>query len=271
MCAIILALLLTVLQATPSVPKPGDASQSTRVREFSTVSVNRDWADWGLWGFNGLLVIVGALQLYLLFGTLRAIQRQAEIMEEQAKAAKANASAAEANAIAAKEGAEATKQSIEMLIKKERPRIRIEPGKLTIHPPGDPLSIHETNYKVFCYGTTPAFIEDAYATVSITNSEEPPDARAVPMSLTPVLNQNPEGIEKSALVFQDLDPNVFEGVNERKLFAHFYGLIKYKDVFDRGHETKFRYLWRVTNLLSSRGGPYAFWMKHGPDTDNSET
>jgi hypothetical protein len=46
-----------------------------------TVSTKRDWADWGYWGFNLLLVGVGVFQVFLLWRTLAAIRRQADLME----------------------------------------------------------------------------------------------------------------------------------------------------------------------------------------------
>jgi hypothetical protein len=98
-----LAVLLTVMQASPPVPrKATDNStqataqiksngtdgnqQSVSISKLPTVTVaapKRDLADWGYWAFSGLLVIVGFLQVLLLWRTLRAIQRQADDMGRQ--------------------------------------------------------------------------------------------------------------------------------------------------------------------------------------------
>jgi hypothetical protein len=63
-----------------------NTEQPIRVTELPPVSVRpakRDWADWGYWVFSGLLVVVGGLQIWLLFRTLRAVQLQADIYERQ--------------------------------------------------------------------------------------------------------------------------------------------------------------------------------------------
>jgi len=56
-----------------------NAEQSVTISKLPTVTVSspkRDWADWGYWAFNLLLVIVGGLQVVLLWGTLRIYRRQ---------------------------------------------------------------------------------------------------------------------------------------------------------------------------------------------------
>ena len=84
-----LAVLLTVMQASPPVRKATDNSaqataqiksngtdgnqQSVSISKLPTVTVaapKRDLADWGYWAFSGLLVIVGFLQVLLLWRTL---------------------------------------------------------------------------------------------------------------------------------------------------------------------------------------------------------
>lgn len=47
------------------------------------MSVSRDWADWGVWVFSLLLVVVGGLQVWFLYRTLGAIKRQADLMDQQ--------------------------------------------------------------------------------------------------------------------------------------------------------------------------------------------
>lgn len=71
-----------------------DAGYTVGISKLPPAAVTKDWADWGVWAFSLLLVIVGVLQTLLLRGTLRAIQRQADLLERQ--------------------------------INKERPRIRVE-------------------------------------------------------------------------------------------------------------------------------------------------
>ncbi len=51
------------------------------IRELPPVTINtlKDWADWGYWGFSLGLLIVGGFQVWLVWKTLGAIKRQADI------------------------------------------------------------------------------------------------------------------------------------------------------------------------------------------------
>jgi hypothetical protein len=63
-----------------------NAEHSVAISKLPAVALDapkRDWADWGTWGFNLLLVAVGALQVVLLRWTLRVIRRQAKEMIRQ--------------------------------------------------------------------------------------------------------------------------------------------------------------------------------------------
>jgi hypothetical protein len=243
----------------------------SKLPPVTVVTTKRDWADWGYWVFSGLLVVVGGLQVWLLRRTLGAIQRQADLMERQTVATEVAADAANASAAA-------TKENIEILISKERARIRIEVGRLEIRPPDDPFPIHEVNYKVFCYGTTPAFPLASLATLSVTDSQKPANKPLpIRMSLPSVINPAAEGIEKSAILFDTLQQNGFDRIRKGELFPHFYGSIKYRDVFDRQREYRFRYVWRLSSWLPVPSNEHTkledlgSWFKCGAEGDNSET
>lgn len=60
---------------------PEDAEHTVGISKLPPVSVTKDWADWGVWVFSGLLVAVSFLQVWLLWRTLGAIKRQADIQE----------------------------------------------------------------------------------------------------------------------------------------------------------------------------------------------
>ena len=65
-----------------------DQSQSVSIRKLPAVSISKDWADWGVWAFSFLLVVVGGFQVYFLYRTLEAIKRQADAMDAQLQAMK---------------------------------------------------------------------------------------------------------------------------------------------------------------------------------------
>lgn len=87
----------THVKADSNAPVKSDSSQqhsadterSVGITRLPPVTLNpskRDAADWGYWAFSGLLVVVGSLQVWLLFKTLSAIQRQGDQMEHQTNA-----------------------------------------------------------------------------------------------------------------------------------------------------------------------------------------
>ena len=88
-------------------PGTENASNSVTIRKLPTVSVGKDWADWSYWGFGGILVIVGGLQVWLLRGTLKAVEIQGKHMERQTKALEDSVAIAKESAEAAKASAEA--------------------------------------------------------------------------------------------------------------------------------------------------------------------
>lgn len=196
-------------------------------------------------------------------GSVAAITTQSRIMERQAKASEDSVGAARDNAIVAN-------QSIEILVAKERARLKIEPEKLSLE--AGPLRVDGVSYTIFCYGTTPAFIESSWATVSVTESEQPSKVSfETPMSLKPVITPNYDGIKKETLIFQKPEGQLLGPINSGKLFVHFFGSITYKDVFGRPHGIRFRYLWRVIDIKNFDGTQFGYWMKVGIPEENLET
>jgi len=232
--------------------------------------------------FTKWLVIVGALQFLALivqafafWYTLDAVRTQANLMRVHAEHLENLVAAAKANS-------EAARDSVEMLISKERARIRIEVGRLEIRRPDDVFPYPEVSYKVFCYGTTPAFPLDSRATLIITDSQEPANkAFPIPMSFPSVINPAAEGIQKSALLFDTLQENASDRIRKGELFPHFFGSIKYRDVFDREREYRFRYIWKLSSWLAltiptpgtepPKLEDLGSWYKCGAANDNSET
>lgn len=203
-----------------------------------------------------------------------AINRQAGIMERQTAATEKSAEAARDNAIAAKEGADATKRNVEIIIAKERPRIRIELGKVEIARREDHIQLNEVEYIIFCHGITEAYILDSEGTAEITNSIDVPIHHSVPISLPTVIRPTTEGIRKNAFIFfVPKSEDTFEDIFSGRLHLHFYGWIRYKDVFERERITKFRYRYVVPQDMPKNldGSVFAYWSKYGPPEDNCET
>jgi hypothetical protein len=77
----------------------------------------RDWADWGTWGFNFLLVAVGGLQVWLLFRTWKTVRRQADWMRRQTVILSNYNRATREAADSAAKSAAATESTVELLNK----------------------------------------------------------------------------------------------------------------------------------------------------------
>jgi hypothetical protein len=208
-------------QANGDNQRKEDGQYAVRVRELPPVSVTRDWADWGYWAFGALLVLVGFLQVWLLYQTRGEIKRQADTMDRQgeklaeslaiaksaATAARDNAEAAHRQAdtmdkqtailgesvAAAKASAKAAQDGVELIISKERARLRVAmlPFDLSSNPtrveirggPTPLLQAHGLSFVVTSYGPTPAFITGSSAIGRLLETEDADCEADVPIPI----------------------------------------------------------------------------------------
>lgn len=215
------------------------------------------WSNWAL-------VLVGIGGVYAAVRTLAAISDQTGLLRDSTEAARRSAIAAIQNLTAFKD--------------KERARVRIEPGGVNVHPPEKKYATNNVQYKVFCYGTTPAFVEDSQVTAKITESLElSTNAEHMqPMNLSPVLAPTYEGIEKRAVIFEHPSGNLREGIENGELFIHFFGLVRYKNAFDGADDperiTKFHYVFGIASIGAALTGGPPGWRRYDYDEEaNRET
>ena len=196
---------------------------------------------------SALLLIVGTGGVYAAVRTLRAIEKQADLMERQ----------------------------IEASINRERARIRVKLEELKLEPLLEDRLLHGARYKVELHGPSSAFILDTLAYAYVSSSPEPEYSKVnPPMGLPPETVIKPEvpviELVTHILPNLNLSPSEIEReVRQWRSFIHFHGFIKYRDVFDREHETRFRYIWHVTDRAG--GTPFSYWKKCGTEDDNAET
>lgn len=247
---------------------------------------------------NWPLVAVAIWGILVARRTLKAIARQADIMERQTRAirrqalsmrrqttifrksvevAEKNVEAAQLGAEAAKEGAEATKRSIEMLVSKERARLRIDLKALNLSTKQfSGFSVYTVDFTVNIYGATAAYIVEsgcvAYALpLNAIDCEEPGSAVISPLHLFPsVIAPNSPPLEQFAFLFLDHEASLLPEIRENSFFVGVRGFIKYRDVFDQDRETRFRYVWKYDSMYGL-GGDFGHWEKCGASTDNYET
>jgi hypothetical protein len=282
-----------------------NAEHSIAVSKLPPVTVlptKRDWVDWGIWAFSGLLVIVGFLQWRVIKIQASLLRKHAVHLESLAIAAKNNAVAtqtvAEATqkttdgireqvdlmekqtkaivdtAEAAKFSAAAADKNLEMIISKERARIRVKPKELNLSP--KPLPIYGVDFTVSISGASAAFIIDAQCCAYSSPKEQIGvgyDAFTLQFEILDVISPNIAPINCSTIFLFGI-PDAADEIPEIKadrLFVELRGFIKYKDVFDRERETRFRYVWKFSPYAPMDGERFGYWEECGEEADNAKT
>ncbi len=246
--------------------RAGEPTQTVKVSELPPLSIAKDWSDRSYWLFTFFLVAVGGLQVFLLWGNLRAIERQANQMEHQTGILEKSVALAEKNA-------ETARQNIEMFISRERAHLRVEviPLEWPLQPGPAKLK-----YKVTLHGATEAYIMTSCARAEIMDSLEPQDdakwwpAMSIPQVIGPN-NRVVEAVAEGIYPKMNLEQPDIDAIDAGKKFIHFRGFIRYDDVFGTERMTRFRRAWEVSNARNPDGTRSAHWSKRGSPKDNSET
>lgn len=264
-------IVITQASAAPSSrPQPGgqtpsQSTQTVKISEFPPVSVAKDWTDQAYWVFTLFLVGVGALQVFLLWGNLRAIERQALQMERQTGILEKSVALAE-------KSADTARQNVEMFVNRERGHLRVE--LLPVQWP--PSGTVRVTYRVTLYGSTEAYITSSCARVEITDSPEPRDdgqwypAMTIPQVITPD-NRVQEAPVQGIFPKSNLEQSDIDAIDAGKKFIHFRGFVKYNDVFGAERWTRCRRMWEFAMLRNPDGSRSGHWSKRGGTKDNSET
>jgi hypothetical protein len=257
---------------TPSkaeIPKSDSADHATGIEQKTTK--NSYWRE----AFapsalsNWAVVLVGMGGIIAALSTLSTIRRQTEHIARQALSMRYQTTILRESAAATRKAAEATQKSVEIIINKERARIVVKPDKLSLR---EGSLIYAVEYKVFNYGPTFAFIDQNRAEVKISADRSLPQREfAFPMSLPEAIGPDTEGIKQNAFFLQNvrLDKGEIERILKEESFVHFFGFIKYRDVFQEVRETKFAYVWTFASLPPPPGAERnGFWMENGTEGED---
>ncbi len=245
---------------------PNTPSQTVKISDIPPISVAKDWSDQAYWLFTLFLVAVGALQVFLLWGNLRAIERQAMQMERQTGILEKSVALAE-------KSADTARQNVEMFVNRERGHLRVELTPLLWPPPAGTIKV---SYKVTLYGATEAYISSSCARVEITDSSEPGDdgqwwpAMSIPQVITPD-HRVQEAQVQGVFPKSTLEPSDIDAIDAGRKFIHFRGFVKYDDVFGAERWTRCRRTWELAMLRNPDGTRSGHWSKRGSAKDNSET
>lgn len=261
-----LAVLFLALQTPSGVPQQPAPSQNVRVSELPPVSVEKDWSDWSYWIFTFFLAGVGGLQVFLLWGNLRAIERQALQMERQTGILEKSVALAE-------KSSETARQNLEMFVNRERSHIRVE--LLPIAWPMQPGPAR-LPYRVALYGSTDAYVTGSCARAELTDSPDPgSDDRWWPaMEIPQVITPEQRAIEahvQGVFPKMALDEADIAAIDAGKKFIHFRGFVKYNDVFGAERWSRFRRVWELAPMRNPDGTRSGHWSKRGSAKENSES
>lgn len=249
-----------------TVQPSGPPSQTVRVSELPPISTSKDWSDWSYWMFTLFLALIGGMQVYLMWGNLRVVERQAATMERQNTVLEKSVELAE-------KSAETAKQNLEMFMSRERGHLRVEltPIEWPLKPGAPKLAYHVT-----LYGSTEAYVTSSCARAELTDSAEPVDdphwfpAMNIAQVITPD-KRVAEGHVQGVFPRMSLDQAEIDAIDAGKKFIHFRGFVKYNDVFGTEHWARFRRVWELSAVRNQDGTRSGHWSKRGGTKDNSET
>jgi hypothetical protein len=191
----------------------------------------------------------------------RVLDNQLKVMADQLTAVKDTASAACSSAAAARE-------TIDLMVCKERARLRVElqPFYLNFNAPSP------ARFQIQHQGSTDAFVLDSRAAVYVSDSRDPDrsaqSGRPVPLpavigALNPVITGED--------LLHPFTEEEIDRIRELKSFVHFTGSIRYKDVFEGEHETRFNRVWSIARMSNLNDEPFTYWEHCGSVDENQET
>jgi len=232
--------------------------------------------------FTEALALVAVLQLLTLIWqgfALRKILRgtsshahemehQSSVMDEQLKLMAEQLTALKDTASAASASATAARENVDLIVKKERARLRIElaPFYLNFGAPSP------ANYAVQHEGSTDAFVLSSHAAVYVSDSREPDPSLGTgkPMPIPSAITaQNP--VVTAQDVLHPFTEEEIDSIRQLKSFVHFTGFVRYKDVFDGEHETRFNRVWSIAQMNNLGQEPFTYWEHCGGADENRET
>ena len=270
--------------STSGAAAPGNSDAASSIGAVSDIRNSHD--DSGLevkltW-FTQALAVVAALQFIALLWQGYAIRKmlggitnqayemehQSTVMDEQLKIMAAQLTALKDTASAASASATAASESVGLIVQKERARLRIElaPFYLNFGAPSP------ANYAVQHQGSTDAFVLNSHAAIYVSDSREPDPSlgNGKPMPLPSAITPHSPVVLAQDVLHPCTEEEI-DSVRQLKSFVHFTGFVRYKDVFDGEHETRFNRVWSIAKMSHLGEEPFTYWEHCGGAEENRET
>jgi hypothetical protein len=265
----------TAARPSDSATSAGSASDLRSGPRDSELAIKLTW-------FTGALAAVAVLQFLALLWQGNAIRKmlgsttnlaqdmehQSRVMDEQLKLMADQLSALKDTARAASSSAAAAKENVDLIVQKERARLRIElaPFYLNFGAPSP------ANFAIQHKGSTDAFVLDSQVALYVSDSRDP-DPRlegGKPMPIPSAITaQDPVVLAQDVL--HPFTEEEIDRIRQLKSFVHFTGYIRYKDVFDGNHETRFNRVWSIAQMDNFGTQPFTYWEHCGGADENRET
>lgn len=210
-------------------PSTKNDDQAVTISKFPPVSVAKDWADWAYWVFGGVLVVVGGLQVWLLRGTLRAVEIQGKHMERQTQILADSVAAAQ-------KAADASLAQVEAVKSVQRAQLRVEfvePAWTVDYEAGG----YPVKFRIILDGTTRAYILDDSIIAYIGVKPRERGAwmgMGLPRNFTPEMSPfHGDTILRTveALPQPETDASKVQLAEESKLTVFLNGRVRYRDLF----------------------------------------
>ena len=223
-----------------------DAEQPITISKPVAVSVSRDWLDYATWLGALALVVVGVLGIWLANRTLKAVEKQADLMKSQS----------------------------DFMLEKERAKLRIELDHSG--PIKDEFGCFNIRGWLSIYGNSEAFIRHSviYASIGPAGIFNPlPEWTWGIHNVPDVIKSNVKPAEFSVMVMGEDGPATDEeikAVSGKKAEIYCMAKVEFTDTYGRCRELRLRQ--RFTFAWYQELGAYLAggWENSGPETDNGE-
>ena len=241
----------------------------------------RDLITMLMW-FTGALAVFAGLQFLMLILQGTAIRKmwksvainaqqmeyQSRVLDDQLKVMTDQVAALRDTASAASSSAATAQETVQLIAAKERARLRVElqPFYLNFNAPSP------ASFTIQHLGSTDAYVLNSRAAVYVSDSRDPDPmvGTGKPIPIPSIISPtNPLVVAEDVL--HPFSSEEIDRIRELKSFVHFTGSIRYKDVFEGEHETRFNRVWRFAPMNNLNGEHFTYWELCGSQEENIET
>ena len=269
-------------------PSDADARQTIVIRESTPVpKVGKDWWDKAYVIFTGALVVIGFVGVGCAVVTLWAIRAQVTVMAQQRQVMLGQlrtmqeqiAEMSEQTDVLEKSVA-AAQSGIEAGINERRARIKIKVSDVhmsAVNPDAGQLPTHMATVSLFNYGLTTAFVDDFRARFLHTPQEDaaPDYSNCRQFVYAESLAPNSPPATTFGVILEPnagfLTENEIMSVKRSQSYIHFYGFVRYRDVYERRRRQTIHIRWTMRWGGTIEGQVMAWWLSVGPLEENQDS